>query len=151
MGIDALEDECIHRAMDGSDTLLMFMLRARRPDKFRDRRSWEVHSNYGDDFRRIPMDELCVERSFAWLRSYRRLNTIVERSKEHLIAFVEIAFISILSRRLKRLVVEEIRARRKINDPCQRKNSQPPTRNRQRARFGYSPAGTQRLTSRNRH
>jgi hypothetical protein len=74
MGIDALEDECIHRAMDGSDTLLMFMLRARRPDKFRDRRSWEVHSNYGDDFRRIPMDELCVERSFAWLRSYRRGN-----------------------------------------------------------------------------
>jgi hypothetical protein len=29
--------------------------------------------------------------SFAWLSRYRRLNTIVERSKEHLIAFVEIA------------------------------------------------------------
>jgi hypothetical protein len=40
------------------------------------------------------------------------LNTIVERSKEHLIAFVEIAFISILSRRLKRLVVEELSTRR---------------------------------------
>jgi transposase len=51
-----------------------------------------------------------VERSFAWLRSYRRLNTIFERSKEHRIAFVEIAFISILSRRLKRLVVEELSA-----------------------------------------
>jgi hypothetical protein len=51
-----------------------------------------------------------VERSFAWLSRYRRLNTIVERSKEHLIAFIEIAFISILSRRLKRPVVEELSA-----------------------------------------
>jgi transposase len=41
-----------------------------------------------------------VERSFAWLSRYRRLNAIFERSKEHLIAFVAIAFISILSRRL---------------------------------------------------
>jgi hypothetical protein len=41
------------------------------------------------------------------------LNTIFERSKEHLIAFVAIASISILSRRLKRLkrlVVEELSA-----------------------------------------
>ena len=51
-----------------------------------------------------------IERSFAWLIRYRLLNTIFERSKEHLIAFVAIAFISILSRRLKRLVVEELRA-----------------------------------------
>ena len=48
-----------------------------------------------------------VERSFAWLSRYRRLNTIFERTKEHLIAFVEIAFVSILSRRLNRLMVEE--------------------------------------------
>jgi Transposase DDE domain len=48
-----------------------------------------------------------VERSFAWLSRYRRLNTVVERSNEHLIAFVAIAFTSILSRRLRRLVVEE--------------------------------------------
>jgi hypothetical protein len=51
-----------------------------------------------------------VERSFAWLSRHRRLNTIFERSKEHLIAFVTIAFISILSRRLKSLVVEELSA-----------------------------------------
>jgi hypothetical protein len=51
-----------------------------------------------------------VERSFAWLSRYRRLNAIVERSKEHLIAFVEIAFISIRSRHLKRLTVEELGA-----------------------------------------
>jgi hypothetical protein len=51
-----------------------------------------------------------VERSFAWLSRYRRLNIIFERSKEHLIAFVEIAFISILSRRLKRIVTKELSA-----------------------------------------
>jgi hypothetical protein len=38
------------------------------------------------------------------------LNTIFERSKGHVMAFVEIAFISILSRRLKRLVVEDLTA-----------------------------------------
>ena len=65
----------------------------------------------GRDGQSIPAG-ICqvVERSFAWLSRYRRLNTIFERSKEHLIAFVAIAFISILSRRLKRLVVEELSA-----------------------------------------
>jgi transposase len=51
-----------------------------------------------------------VERSFAWLSRYRRLNTIFERTKEHLVAFIEIAFVSILSRRLKRLVTGELSA-----------------------------------------
>ena len=51
-----------------------------------------------------------VERSFAWISRYRRLNTIFERTKEHLVAFIEIAFVSILARRLKRLVVEEVSA-----------------------------------------
>ena len=51
-----------------------------------------------------------VERSFAWISRYRRLNTVFERTKEHLIAFVQIAFVSILSRRLKRLVTEEVSA-----------------------------------------
>jgi transposase len=51
----------------------------------------------GRDGRFIPVG-ICwvVERSFAWLSRYRRLNVIFERSKEHLIAFVAIAFISIL-------------------------------------------------------
>jgi hypothetical protein len=51
-----------------------------------------------------------VERSFAWLSCYRRLNIIFERTKQHLVAFVEIAFISILSRRLNRLVANKLRA-----------------------------------------
>ncbi len=48
------------------------------------------------------------ERSFSWISNYRRLNTIFERTKEHLVAFIEIAFVSILSRRIKRLVTEEV-------------------------------------------
>jgi transposase len=51
-----------------------------------------------------------VERSFGWLSCYRRLNTIFERTKDHLVAFVTIAFISILARRLKRLVAEDLSA-----------------------------------------
>ena len=67
----------------------------------------------GRDGRFVPAG-ICwaVERSFAWLSRYRRLNTVFERSTEHLIAFVAIALISILARRLKRLVAEELSAGR---------------------------------------
>ena len=51
-----------------------------------------------------------VERSLAWMSRYRRLNTIFERTEGHLVAFIEIAFISILSRRLGRLVTQQISA-----------------------------------------
>jgi hypothetical protein len=51
-----------------------------------------------------------MERSLAWISRYRRLNTIFDRTKEHLVAFIEIALVSILARRLKRLVVEEVSA-----------------------------------------
>jgi hypothetical protein len=49
-----------------------------------------------------------VERSFAWISRYRRLNTIFDQTKEHLVAFIEIAFVSILARRLKRLAIDEV-------------------------------------------
>ena len=49
-----------------------------------------------------------VERSLARVSRYRRLNIVFERG--HLVAFIEIAFISILSRRLVRLVTQEISA-----------------------------------------
>jgi hypothetical protein len=51
-----------------------------------------------------------VERSFSRISNYRRLNTIFERTNEHLVAFIEMAFVSILTRRLKRLVIEQARA-----------------------------------------
>ena len=51
-----------------------------------------------------------VKRLFAGITRDRRLNTIVERTKEKLVAIVEIAFISIFSRRLKRLAPQAIGA-----------------------------------------
>lgn len=48
-----------------------------------------------------------VERSFAWLSRYRRLNTIFDRTDTSLIAFVRIAFISILAGRFRRLETAE--------------------------------------------
>jgi hypothetical protein len=58
----------------------------------------------GRDGRFVPAG-ICwvVERSFARLSCYRRLNTIFERTKEPLVAFN-----SILSRRLNRLVANEL-------------------------------------------
>jgi hypothetical protein len=37
-------------------------------------------------------------------------HTIFDRTKEHLVAFIEIAFVSILSRRLKRLAIDDVNA-----------------------------------------
>ena len=51
-----------------------------------------------------------MERSFAWISRYRRLNTIFDWTKEHLVAFIEIAFVCILARRLKRLTIDEVSA-----------------------------------------
>lgn len=41
-GTDALEDEAIRRGFKGSDTLLIFTLKARRPEKFKDRSHVDV-------------------------------------------------------------------------------------------------------------
>ncbi|PWC61670.1 hypothetical protein TSH7_16540 [Azospirillum sp. TSH7] len=51
-----------------------------------------------------------VERSFAWISFYRRMSTIFGRTAEPLIAFIEIAFVSILARRLKRLAPQAFSA-----------------------------------------
>jgi transposase-like protein len=40
-GTDALEDEALRRAKEKSDTLLIFLLKARRPEKYKDRVSTE--------------------------------------------------------------------------------------------------------------
>lgn len=40
-GTDRLEDEARRRAMDTSDTLLIFLLKGRRPEKFKDRMQQE--------------------------------------------------------------------------------------------------------------
>ncbi|KAA0592771.1 transposase [Azospirillum lipoferum] len=57
-----------------------------------------------------PRSPGSLERSFAWLSRYRRLNTIVERTKEYFLAFIQIAFVSILSWRIKRLTPQAVGA-----------------------------------------
>jgi hypothetical protein len=42
-GTDGLEDEAVRRAKSGSDTLLIFLLKARRPDKYADRKQVDVN------------------------------------------------------------------------------------------------------------
>jgi hypothetical protein len=39
---DMLEEEAVRRAFDGSDVLLIFLLKAARPDKYRENRSIQV-------------------------------------------------------------------------------------------------------------
>ena len=74
IGSDALEDEAIRRAHQGtlkpvfhqgqecgaireySDTLMIFMLKARRPERFRERSSVDLSG--GLDLRQVPIDEL---------------------------------------------------------------------------------------------
>lgn len=54
-GTDILEDEAVRRAKDGSDVLLIFLLKARRPDKYRENIKHEqsgqliLKVQYGDD------------------------------------------------------------------------------------------------------
>lgn len=42
LGADALEDECRKRAFGGSDTLMIFLLKAHKPEKYREvvRNEW---------------------------------------------------------------------------------------------------------------
>ena len=78
LGVDALEDEATRRAIVGteepvyqggkqvgtirkfSDTLLIFMLKARRPEKFKDRAAVEHSAPVQDDhdYDNMPLDEL---------------------------------------------------------------------------------------------
>jgi hypothetical protein len=44
------------------------------------------------------------DRRAVWISGCRRLNTTFEQTKEHFIAFIKVAIISLLSRRLPRLV-----------------------------------------------
>jgi hypothetical protein len=59
MGIDALEDIARQRASASSDLLLIFLLKAHRPERYRDRASLEISQNLTvQDFRRLPREEL---------------------------------------------------------------------------------------------
>lgn len=73
-GTDNLEDEARRRAMSTSDTLMIFMLKARRPGKYKDRRASELSGPGGGpiqtewDYSRLSLDDLeALERLYAKL------------------------------------------------------------------------------------
>jgi hypothetical protein len=58
LGVEGLEDEARRRAFGGSDLLMMFMLKAARPDRYRDRSTVDINQTVTHDLGRVPMDEL---------------------------------------------------------------------------------------------
>lgn len=74
------------------------------------KRGMEIVAKPAGDRKKFLPQEIrwTVERTFAWLSRYRRLNTIVERTMDSLIGFVEIALASILIRRLARIKTQAV-------------------------------------------
>jgi hypothetical protein len=57
-GLDGLEDVAIERARQGSDLLLIFLLKAHRPDKYREVRTLDITQRMSLDFRNMTADEI---------------------------------------------------------------------------------------------
>ena len=58
LGADAMEDEARRRALAGSDALMVFMLRALRPERYRERTTVDVNNRTMVDYRTMSVDEL---------------------------------------------------------------------------------------------
>ena len=61
-GTDTLEDEAVKRARNSSDTLLIFLLKGRRPEKFKERfvaeHSGKIAVQLSADWSRLSRDEM---------------------------------------------------------------------------------------------
>jgi hypothetical protein len=66
LGGDALEDEAIRRAMNGSDYLMVFMLKALKPEKYRERSTVDINQHT-----RLSINSLSVEDLRARLTQLR--------------------------------------------------------------------------------
>lgn len=56
--IDSLETEAVRRAKDGSDQLLMFLLKSHRPEVYRENHKIEVSGHLDVDHRSLLMEKL---------------------------------------------------------------------------------------------
>ena len=74
-GTDKLEDEARRRAMNGSDAVLMFLLKARRPLQYKDR---AVHEHVGAAGGAVQIENVGNPRE----ELLNRINTIIARQKE---------------------------------------------------------------------
>src|SRR5215213_5022124 len=77
VGTDLLEDEARRRAMAGSDQLIMFMLKARRPAQYKDR---AVHEHVGAAGGAVQFEVAGAREELL-----RRINEVVAR-QEHFAA-----------------------------------------------------------------
>jgi hypothetical protein len=57
-GADAMEDECRRRAMAGSDALMVFMMRALKPEKYREKAALDVTMRTAADYRNMSVVEI---------------------------------------------------------------------------------------------
>lgn len=58
--IDSLETEAVRRAKDGSDQLLMFLLKSHRPEVYRENHKVEVSGHFEVDHRNLLMEKLAA-------------------------------------------------------------------------------------------
>ncbi len=58
LGTEGLEDEARNRAINGSDILLIFMLKALKPEKYRERSTVDINQTIRQDYRNLPIEEL---------------------------------------------------------------------------------------------
>ena len=58
--IDSLETEAVRRAKDGSDQLLMFLLKSHRPEVYRENHKIEVSGHFEVDHKNALMDKLAA-------------------------------------------------------------------------------------------
>jgi len=74
VGTDKLEDEARRRAMNGSDAVLMFLLKARRPQQYKDR---AMHEHVGAAGGPVQIESAAGARE----EFLRRINEVVSRQK----------------------------------------------------------------------
>jgi hypothetical protein len=58
LGVEGLEDEARRRAIQGSDLLLIFLLKGAKPEKYAYRSQVDVNNNITVDFKKLPREEL---------------------------------------------------------------------------------------------
>jgi hypothetical protein len=61
IGVGALEDEAVKRALKGSDILLIFLLKANKPEKYSDRVRQELVNPKDQDGNAVPFQITTIE------------------------------------------------------------------------------------------
>jgi hypothetical protein len=82
LGAEGLEDEARRRAFQGSDLLMMFLLKGAMPDRYRERSTIDVNQSVTVDLRKLPREEL-VRRLDELRREQDAERLMIEGSAVH--------------------------------------------------------------------